>query len=114
MHQEFELGKNTKQLFIEALASTNNVLFSIVHPTWIRTPLIEELIRQPGFNDPVLEPETVADAVVAQVIKGESAQILLTGRAGLVLAALRGLPHWMQEGARNMKAQTMRRTLADS
>ncbi|KAL2869155.1 SDR family oxidoreductase [Aspergillus lucknowensis] len=82
---------------------------TVIHPTWIRTPLIDELLRKPGFNDIVLEPETVAETVVKQVLRGESAQIVLPGRLSWLLTTLRGLPSWLQEGVRNAKGQTLLR-----
>ena len=82
---------------------------SVIHPTWIRTPLIDELLRKPGFNDIVLEPETVAETVVKQVLRGESAQIVLPGRLSWFVTSLRGFPSWLQEGLRNGKGQTLSR-----
>lgn len=89
--------------------SARRVRTSVIHPTWIRTPLIDELLRKPGFNDIVLEPGTVADAIVEQVLRGESAQIILPGRLSGLLSTLRGLPSWLQEGVRNSKGKTLSR-----
>jgi all-trans-retinol dehydrogenase (NAD+) len=82
---------------------------SVIHPTWIRTPLIDELLRKPGFNDIVLEPGTVADVIVEQVLRGESAQIILPGRLSVFLSTLRVLPSWFQELVRNSKGKTLSR-----
>ncbi|KAL1967658.1 hypothetical protein VTN77DRAFT_2915 [Rasamsonia byssochlamydoides] len=80
----------------------------VVHPTWVRTPLIAELLA-PNFNGLVLEAETVADAVVKQVLKGESAQLILPSHYSL-LASLRGFPSWLQEGVRSSHAGVLDRS----
>lgn len=72
----------------------------IVHPTWIRTPLIAHITSKPGFGDFVLEPETVADAVVEQVLSGYGGQLILPSRL-IPISGLRGWPSWIQEGMRN-------------
>lgn len=81
----------------------------VVHPTWVRTPLIERLSQKKDFNEFVLEPETVANAVVAQILKGESAQLILPGRYGIAVPSVRGWPSWIQESMRNSVAQVLRR-----
>jgi all-trans-retinol dehydrogenase (NAD+) len=80
---------------------------SIVHPTWVRTPLIEMLLARPGWNELTLETETVATAVVRQILKGESAQLVLPGRYS-IMAALRGAPSWLQEGLRSGGREALR------
>jgi hypothetical protein len=40
----------------------------IVNPAYVRTPLLQENLDSPGFNYFVIEPETVADAVVIIII----------------------------------------------
>jgi hypothetical protein len=52
----------------------------IVHPTWVRTPLITTLMEKKEFTEFTLEPETVAEAVVKQVLSGYGAQLILPGR----------------------------------
>ncbi len=80
---------------------------SIIHPTWIRTPLIAKLIAKPNFNEFVLEPETVAEAIVEQLLSGYGAQIILPARLSPV-SLLRGMPSWFQEGMRNAVADVLR------
>lgn len=74
--------------------------YSVVPPFWTRTPLTKDLTADSRFNKFLLEPETVADAVVQQVLKGESAQIVLPARFNTLAPLLRGLPNWLQEGVR--------------
>jgi all-trans-retinol dehydrogenase (NAD+) len=73
----------------------------------VRTPLTDSLSRKKDFKEYVLEPTTVADAVVSQIFKGESAQLILPGRLG-VMSTVRGWPSWLQEGLRNSVANVLR------
>lgn len=47
-----------------------------------------------------MEGETVAEAVVSQVLSTEGAQLVLPPRLG-VLACVRGFPSWLQQWIRN-------------
>jgi len=57
------------------------------------------------FLAPALEPESVAEAIVRQVLSGRSGQIVLP-LAGHALSALAAMPHWYQVRERN-KNQTL-------
>ncbi|TVY82773.1 Dehydrogenase [Lachnellula suecica] len=80
---------------------------TIVHPTWVRTPLIASLIAKNDFTEFTLEPETVAAAVVKQVLSGYGAQLVLPGRFTLV-PLIRGMPSWLQEFMRNGVANVIK------
>jgi all-trans-retinol dehydrogenase (NAD+) len=71
------------------------IVASIIHPGWIRTPMLDKVLANPNFNEFVLEPETVADAIVEQVLSGLSSQVLIPRRLATV-SFLRGLPSWLQ------------------
>ncbi|KAL2214558.1 putative short-chain dehydrogenase/reductase 2 [Sarocladium strictum] len=87
--------------------SAPRVRTSIIHPSWVRTPLIEPLIETGRFTDSVLEPEYVADAIVRQVIGGKSGQVILPGTLSL-LSSLRGFPAWLQHLLRSSQADLLR------
>jgi short-subunit dehydrogenase len=76
---------------------------SIVHPNWTRTrlnaPMHDKLTKR--FSK-IMEPTDVAKAMVQQIIKVKSGQLILggPGQAG----ALRGFPIWLQEIFRDMEA----------
>ncbi|KAL2393227.1 Dehydrogenase RED2 [Exophiala dermatitidis] len=74
----------------------NKVRTTCVHPWWIRTPLLQPLLNAGKWKEFTLEPETVAEAVVSQVLKGESGQLIIPARLGLA-AGVRGWPSWLQE-----------------
>ena len=61
--------------------------------------MIEQVLKNPNFKSFVLEPGTVVDAIVAQVLLGNSGQVILPSRFGIV-SLLRGFPSWYQEIAR--------------
>ena len=76
---------------------TPNVHTTIVHPTWVRTPLLgkdEATIRKSLGG--IIEPELVADAIVAQILSCRGAQLVLPSSLNAI-ACLRAFPNWMQE-----------------
>lgn len=83
-----------------------NRVTSVVHPIWVRTALTAQLYDSGKFKELTIMPETVSDAVVNQVLKGESAQLILPNRLN-VAAGIRGWPSWMQEGVRNRAGETL-------
>lgn len=85
-----------------------NILTTSIHPNWVRTPLIEpfeKAIRKAG--GPILETEDVADAVVAQIMRCESAQVFLPNSAARS-SWLRAIPNWAQESVRSGVSKTIR------
>ncbi|KAI5466126.1 hypothetical protein BGZ63DRAFT_470134 [Mariannaea sp. PMI_226] len=64
-----------------------------VHPGHTRTALFDGYDQKTDFMMPQLEPESVAEAVVKQVLTGRSGQVVIPG-TGTILAALRALPDW--------------------
>ncbi|KAF4975904.1 hypothetical protein FZEAL_7377 [Fusarium zealandicum] len=65
----------------------------VVHPGHTRTALFTGYDQKTDFLMPQLEPESVADAVVKQVLTGRSGHVVLPS-AGTILSALRMLPDW--------------------
>lgn len=79
-----------------------------VHQGYTKTPLFEGYNNTKGFLLPTLEPETVAEAVVRQVLTGRSGQLILPALAS-ALPALAALPHWYQHRMRAEGADIMPR-----
>ena len=76
---------------------------TIVHPGWTRTRLIqrvEEGLKKAGI--PILDPKTVADAMVKQILEVKSGQIIL---GPSIASMLRALPTWLQEKLRDGNSQ---------
>lgn len=69
--------------------------------------MIDPLIQTGEFKDPVLEPENVANAIVAQILNGKSGQVILPRSLSLVSGA-RGFPTWLQYMLRSSKADLLR------
>ncbi|OJD12733.1 hypothetical protein AJ78_06711 [Emergomyces pasteurianus Ep9510] len=81
---------------------------SIIHPLWVRTPMIQQLTK-PGsvFNMPLMTIEVVSNAVVKQILSQRSGQVILPpGRSGLSL--LRAFPTWLQERARGVGSKRLK------
>lgn len=62
---------------LKATYGVDKIRTTVVHPYWVRTPLIQKLSQHPKWKAPTLEPETVVDAVVAQLLSGRSGHIIL-------------------------------------
>jgi all-trans-retinol dehydrogenase (NAD+) len=74
---------------------------TVVHPTYVNTklvnPYIDSLKKSKAL---IIEPETVANAVVKQILSGKSGQICLPQWLGAATLA-RGFPWWLQEVVRD-------------
>lgn len=78
-----------------------SVLTTSFHPGWVRTPLlgpIEQELKQRGAT--IIEPETVADAVMERILACKGGQVFLPAEIAKS-SWLRGLPNWLQERARD-------------
>ena len=67
----------------------------VINQGYTKTPLFQGYNNDSKFLIPSLEPETVADAIVKQVLSGSSGQVIIPG-FGTILTFLRGFPHWYQ------------------
>ncbi|KAF7860771.1 hypothetical protein EAF04_008289 [Stromatinia cepivora] len=110
---DYACTKASALAFHEGLASelkfrynAPNIKTTVVNPSWIRTPLIEELIAQPTFKDSILEPETVSNAIINQVLSGRSGHIVLPNYMN-ILSTIRAWPWWLQTSFRNMIAPAL-------
>ena len=73
----------------------------LVTPAWVRTPLVGDMKPQGNqFFMYMLEPETLAEAMVKKVLAGESGQIILPGVFTLLVSTMRAMPSWMSHAAR--------------
>ncbi|KAK5990644.1 Dehydrogenase RED2 [Cladobotryum mycophilum] len=77
----------------------------VVHPGFVKTRLLPGFNQGSPFLAPDQEPESVAEAVVKQVLSGRSGQVIIPGYGG-ILAAMRAFPDWHSFRARN-KLQTI-------
>lgn len=78
----------------------------VINQGYTKTPLFDGYNNTKGFMMPTLEPETVAEAIVRQVLTGRSAQVILPAFAS-ILPALAALPHWYQYSMRKDGAEIM-------
>ena len=67
----------------------------VINQGYTKTPLFVGYNNDSPFLVPALEVETVAEAIVKQVLSSHSGQIIIPG-FGVTLAFLRGFPHWYQ------------------
>ncbi|KAF4950262.1 hypothetical protein FGADI_8313 [Fusarium gaditjirri] len=73
---------------------------NIIHPTWVKTPLIANLIAKGKLKDDAVSAERVADAIVDQLHTGYGAQVVVPNSLAWA-SMMRGLPSWIQEGLRD-------------
>ncbi|KAJ5385703.1 hypothetical protein N7509_008244 [Penicillium cosmopolitanum] len=84
---------------LKILYKAPSVRTTIIHPSWVRTPMTSKLSNNPAFKDSILEPEDVAHAIVSQILSGYGAQIILPA-SGSWVSSVRGFPLWLQEKLR--------------
>jgi short-subunit dehydrogenase len=90
------LGQELKHRY-----SAPEIKTSIVHPIYVRTPLVTsyaDSLKRSGAVQ--IQPETVANAIIKQITSGESGQITLPNWMG-TFSGTRGFPWWFQELARD-------------
>lgn len=88
-----------------------NILTTSIHPNWVRTPLlapVEAELKNRGSA--IIEPNVVADAVVAAITSCSSGQVFLPQNISKI-SALRGLPNWVQESVRGGVSKTIHRSV---
>ncbi|KAF4630641.1 hypothetical protein G7Y89_g7499 [Cudoniella acicularis] len=91
---------------LKARYKAPHVRTTIVHPSWIRTPLISELYKSPKWKEAMLEPEDVALEVVKQVLSGRSGTLVIP-KEGSWVRGLRAYPDWYQIVGRSGYAMVM-------
>jgi all-trans-retinol dehydrogenase (NAD+) len=67
-----------------------------VVPNFVRTKLADGLVYDSPFVSPMLEPDQVAKAVVAQVLSGRSGWVIMPKSAAWFGMLVKAWPWWMQ------------------
>ena len=91
---------------LKTLYKAPKVRTVVINQGYTKTPLFEGYDNDNQFLMPALEPETVAEAVVKQVLTGNSGQVIIPG-FGNILTFLRAFPHWYQLKARSGRSKAM-------
>lgn len=91
---------------LKATYGADQVRTTVVHPSWVRTPLIQRLSQHPKWKAPTMEPETVIDSVVAQLLSGKSGHLILPAWLSFT-SGMRGFPLWLQYSLRNKTAKML-------
>lgn len=97
---DYAASKAAAQSFHEGLTAEIKTTYGaervrtvVVNQGYTKTALFEGYHNDSPFLLPALEPASVAEAVVRQVLKGESGQVILP-KMGNMLPFLGGLPGW--------------------
>ncbi|KAJ5964698.1 uncharacterized protein N7479_004574 [Penicillium vulpinum] len=80
----------------------------LVTQGFTRTNFLGDLTPEDTWLNPLLYPETVAEELVRQVLKGESGHIVVPASAGWIAKRLRGFPGWLQHSMRCTLEKLMR------
>lgn len=80
----------------------------VVNQGYTKTPLFNGYHNAQPFLMPALEPETVAEAIVKQVLSGKSGQVICPAM-GNTLPAMAALPHWYQARLRTRGVNIMQK-----
>lgn len=80
----------------------------LVTPAYAKTFVTRDMDPQDSFLSPLLEPETVAEAVVNQVLSGKSGYVGVSAAADAITFNLRSLPLWMQAFLRDGLDRTVK------
>ncbi|KAI1823762.1 NAD(P)-binding protein [Xylaria intraflava] len=104
MAADYSATKASALAFHEALTSdlkhrhgATNVLTSVIHPNFVRTPLIEKFadhLERSGIS--MLTAEEVAEPIVAQIKNRRGGQLVIPDGVSL-LSGVRAWPTWLQE-----------------
>ncbi|KAH8178063.1 short chain dehydrogenase domain-containing protein [Sarocladium implicatum] len=105
--------------FHEALASelkhlykSPNVLTTVVHPNFVRTPLIEDLVNSlESSGVRLLTPDDIAKEVVSQIKSKRGGQLIIPSSVSLI-SGIRGWPTWLQELLRDTVGRSAAKQLA--
>ncbi|KAH8432507.1 SDR family oxidoreductase [Aspergillus melleus] len=81
---------------------------SVIHPFWVRTPMIKQLIDAgKEFRQPIITPEMVSAAVVKQILTQSSGQVILPNHL-MPISLVRAFPSWVQDLVRNVGSKDLK------
>ncbi|OQD80106.1 hypothetical protein PENANT_c039G02475 [Penicillium antarcticum] len=86
-----------------------NVRTSVIHPMWVRTPMIKVLTdNERHFSQPIMTPQVVSAAICKQILNQRSGQVILPSSQS-VASLVRAMPTWMQEGVRALASGALKK-----
>lgn len=80
----------------------------LVTQSFTKTAFIKDLTPEDTWFHPLLDPESVAEAIVNQVLTGSSGHVLVPGSTGWLTKSVRGFPLWFQHRLRLRLERLMR------
>jgi all-trans-retinol dehydrogenase (NAD+) len=87
---------------IKHIYKTPGILNTVVHPSWVRTPLVggyeSHLEKTQGK---LMKPEHIAKRIVDQILSCRGSQLVMPRRLAIA-AGIRGHPNWLQEVIRDL------------
>ncbi|KAJ5827837.1 hypothetical protein N7447_004600 [Penicillium robsamsonii] len=84
-----------------------NVRTSVIHPLWVRTPMIKMLTdHEAHLRQPIMTPQVVSEAICKQILTQTSGQVILPASQSMA-SLVRAMPAWMQEGVRTFASNAL-------
>jgi hypothetical protein len=87
---------------IKHIYKTPGVLNTVVHPSWVRTPLVggyeNHLEKTQGK---LMKPEHIAAQIITQILSCRGGQLVMPKRLAIA-ARIRGESNWIQEIIRDL------------
>ncbi|KAL3443793.1 hypothetical protein BJX65DRAFT_320448 [Aspergillus insuetus] len=101
---DYSGSKASALAFHESLAQeirhwygAKRVRTSVIHPNFVQTPMTSHLFQKGVLSgEPLITTEQVSQAVVKQLVEGNSGQVIVPSTRG-ILAVIRALPGWVQK-----------------
>lgn len=81
---------------LKHIYKTDGVLTSVVHPNFVRTPLVQDFghhLEKGGVR--MLTPDGVAAIITEQIFRRRSAQLIIPEKDAII-SSIRGWPTWLQ------------------
>ncbi|EFW15681.1 hypothetical protein D8B26_002237 [Coccidioides posadasii str. Silveira] len=105
---DYSASKAAALAFHEGLATELRTRYNapkvrtvVVNPGFARTYLVNVINPENTWFNPLLEPDSVAEAVVQQILTGSSGHIVMPGSTGALASNVRAFPHWLQNRVRD-------------
>ena len=80
----------------------------LVTPAYAKTFVTRDMEPNDSFLSPLLEPETVAEGIVNQVLSGKSGYVGVSATSDLITFNLRSMPLWIQSFLRDSLNKTVK------
>lgn len=115
---DYSASKAAALAFHEGLMTELNTRYNapkvrtiLMTQSFARTTMVDVISPEDSWFNPLLEPDSVAEAVVQQILSGSSGHLIMPGSTGTLSSHIRSLPYWLQNRIRDRCERLMRPTV---